>query len=42
LWYQVDPSFTWLPFFRIVRLHFGHVPIDGSFTNLLSLAARVL
>src|SRR2546428_2065035 len=36
LWYQVDPSFTWLPFFRILRLHFGHVPIGSSFGSRCS------
>src|SRR5437879_2631635 len=35
LWYHVDPSFTWLPFFRILRLHFGHVPIGRSFVSRL-------
>src|SRR5439155_91602 len=29
LWYQTVPSFTWLPFFRIRSLHFGHVPMRG-------------
>lgn len=27
LWYQTVPSFTWLPFFRMRSLHFGHVPM---------------
>src|SRR5205807_9093214 len=27
LWYQVEPSFTWLPLRRIRFLHFGQVPI---------------
>ena len=29
LWYQTEPSFTWLPFLRMRCLHFGHVPIAG-------------
>src|SRR5690242_10325354 len=29
LWYQVLPSFTWLPFLRIRSLHFGHVPMSA-------------
>ena len=28
LWYHTVPSFTWLPFFRMRSLHFGHVPIS--------------
>jgi hypothetical protein len=27
LWYQVEPSLTWLPFLRMRCLHFGQVPI---------------
>jgi hypothetical protein len=27
LWYQTEPSFTWLPFLRMRCLHFGQVPI---------------
>jgi hypothetical protein len=31
LWYQMDPSFTWLPFLWILSLHLGQVPIRVSF-----------
>jgi len=31
LWYQTEPSLVWLPFFRILSLHFGQVPIALSF-----------
>ena len=31
LWYQTEPSLTWFPFFRILSLHFGQVPITLSF-----------
>jgi|GraSoiStandDraft_4_1057263.scaffolds.fasta_scaffold1552273_2 hypothetical protein len=30
LWYQMDPSFVWLPFLRILSLHLGQVPISVS------------
>lgn len=39
LWYQVEPSLTWLPFRRMRRLHFGHVPITVS---LLSIGSNVV
>src|SRR2546428_13703380 len=42
LWYQVDPSFTWLPFFRILRLHFGHVSIGSSFGGRFSSAGGTI
>lgn len=29
LWNHTEPSFTWLPFFLIRSLHFGHVPIGS-------------
>src|SRR5262249_42688402 len=28
VWYQIDPSFTWLPFLRILSLHLGQVPMS--------------
>jgi histidine triad (HIT) family protein len=33
LWYQVEPSLTWLPFLRMRCLHFGHVPMGHSFPS---------
>jgi hypothetical protein len=33
LWYQMDPSLTWLPFFRIRSLHLGQVPMTLSFDD---------
>jgi len=33
LWYQMDPSLTWLPFLRILSLHLGQVPIPVSFID---------
>jgi hypothetical protein len=33
LWYQMDPSFVWLPFLRILSLHLGQVPIAVSFDD---------
>lgn len=41
LWYQVEPSFTWLPLRRIRFLHFGQVPIlILSFAPAVATAPR--